>query len=481
MSTQKFKDGFLWGGATAANQLEGAYNIDGKGLSIADALPGGKSRIKETLAPDFNWEINDSKYVYPNHVGIDHYHRFEEDIKLFAEMGFKTYRFSIAWSRIYPKGTELEPNELGLAFYDKIVDLCLAYNIEPLITISHYELPLHLAKEYGGWKDRKLITYFERFARTVLTRYKDKVKYWLTFNEINAGMAFPLMSLGIASNQGGMDKKVTMKGLHNQFVASSIATKIAKELNPKMRIGCMIIYMTSYAIDSNPINQVALEAINQAFNYYCTDIQVRGKYPHYTDRLFKEMGVTWEDLDVREGDLETIEAYPVDFISFSYYMSSVVDVTHKDAEKTAANMMSGTKNPFLESSEWGWQIDPEGLRLALNQLYGRYQVPLFVVENGLGAYDELKDGTVEDDYRIDYLRKHIDAMADAVADGVDLMGYTPWGCIDLVSASTGEMSKRYGFIYVDQDDQGHGTLNRYKKKSFDWYKRVIATNGQDLT
>lgn len=478
---KRFKDNFLWGGATAANQLEGAYLDGGKGPSIADAMPGGKTRVQETFRPGFNWEIDEAKFVYPNHIGIDHYNRFEEDIKLFAEMGFKTYRFSIAWSRIFPTGVEETPNETGLQFYDKLIDLCLAHNIEPLITISHYELPLYLAQEYGGWKSRELIPLFERFARTVLTRYKDKVKYWLTFNEINVGMMFPIMSLGISYDHGGMDKKVTLKGLHNQFVASSIATKIAKELNPEMQIGCMIIYMTSYATDANPVNQVALQEFNQSFNYYCADVQVRGAYPSYADRLFKKMGATWEDLDIQPGDLEIIKEYPVDFISFSYYMSSVIDVTSADAEKAAGNMISGIKNPFLEASEWGWQIDPAGLRVALNDLYGRYQVPLFIVENGLGAYDELKeDKTIEDDYRIDYLKKHIDAMADAVADGVDLMGYTPWGCIDLVSASTGEMSKRYGFIYVDMDDEGNGTMDRYKKKSFDWYKEVIASNGENM-
>lgn len=477
---ERFKEGFLWGGATAANQLEGAYLDGGKGPSIADAMPGGKTRVQETFRPGFNWEIDESKFVYPNHVGIDHYNRFEEDIKLFAEMGFKTYRFSIAWSRIFPKGTETEPNETGLQFYDKLIDLCLEHNIEPLITISHYELPLHLAKEYGGWKSRELIPLFERFARTVLTRYHSKVKYWLTFNEINVGMMFPVMSLGISYDNGGNEKRVNIKGLHNQFVASSIATKIAKELNPDIEMGCMIIYMTSYATDANPVNQVALQEFNQAFNYYCADVQVRGEYPAYTDRLFKQMSVTWDDLDIQPGDLEVIKEYPVDFISFSYYMSSVVDVTSEAAEKAAGNMISGVKNPFLEASDWGWQIDPVGLRIALNDLYGRYQVPLFIVENGLGAYDKLENGTVEDDYRIDYLKKHIDAMADAVADGVDLMGYTPWGCIDLVSASTGELSKRYGFIYVDLDDEGNGTMDRYKKKSFNWYKELIASNGENM-
>ncbi|QIK68913.1 glycoside hydrolase family 1 protein [Erysipelothrix sp. HDW6C] len=481
MKDKRFKEGFLWGGATAANQLEGAYLTDGKGPSIADAMPGGKSRIKETMTPEFDWDIDETKYYYPNHLGIDHYNRYREDIALFGEMGFKSYRFSIAWSRIFPTGTEAIPNEKGLEFYEAIIDECLRHGIEPLITISHYEMPLYLAKELGGWRHRDVIGHFERYARVVLERFSGKVRQWLTFNEINVGMMFPLMSQGISVKNGGMDKRVTLKGLHNQFVASSKATKIAKELREDIEIGCMIIYMTSYANDPNPVNALALQEFNNAFNYYCTDIQVRGEYPAYTDRLFAKMGVTWEDLDIHEGDLEVIKAYPVDFISFSYYMSSVINVTDKDAEKTSGNMMMGGKNPFLEASDWGWQIDPVGLRIALNDLYGRYQVPLYIVENGLGAADVVEPGNViHDEYRIDYMRKHIEAMAEAVADGVDLMGYTPWGCIDLVSASTGEMAKRYGFIYVDYDDEGQGTMDRFRKDSFYWYKKVIATNGEDL-
>lgn len=477
--TNRFPEGFLWGGATAANQLEGAYLTDGKGPSVSDAMPGGKQRMDIAGQPDFNWDIEADKYVYPNHIGIDHYTRYKEDIALFAEMGFKVYRFSIAWSRIFPTGVEETPNEKGLEFYDDVIDTCLSYGIEPLITISHYELPLHLAK-MGGWKNRDLIGHFERFAKTVLTRYQDKVKYWLTFNEINVGTFFPLLSLGISNKHGGFEKKVAFKGLHNQFVASSIATKIAHELNPELMIGCMVIYVTSYAVDANPINQVANHEFNQLMNYYCTDVQVRGEYPSFTSKFFKQYGVTWEDLEIQEGDLELLKQHPVDFISFSYYMSSVVDETSTDREEADGNMFKGVKNPFLESSDWGWQIDPQGLRLALNQMYERYRVPLMIVENGLGAYDVVEEGKVHDEYRIDYLRRHIEAMADAIEDGVDLIGYTPWGCIDLVSASTGEMSKRYGFIYVDLDDEGNGTMDRLRKDSFFWYKKVIETNGEAL-
>lgn len=477
----KFKNDFLWGGATAANQCEGAFQYGGKGLSIADALPGGKQRLKIANDPSFDWEIDESLYTYPNHEGIRHYENFKEDIKLFATMGFKTYRFSIAWSRIYPYGNELVPNEEGLEFYDQLIDECLKYNIEPLITISHYEQPLGITKELGGWHNRKFIDYFERFAKTVLTRYGDRVKYWLTFNEINVGLISPTMSQGISPIAGGHNKKVTFKALHNQFVASSIATKIAHEINHEIKVGCMIIYMTSYGLDCNPVNQLAVQQMQQDFNYYCTDVQVRGSYPSYTERLFESCDVQWHDLEATDRDLELIKNHTVDFISFSYYMSSVIDKTHDDRLMTAANMMDTIKNPFLESSQWGWQIDPIGLRIALNDLYGRYQVPLFIVENGLGASDEIEDdGSINDDYRIDYLKQHITEMGNAIADGVDVMGYTSWGCIDLISASTGEMSKRYGYIYVDRDDKGNGTYKRIPKKSFYWYQHLINTNGSEL-
>lgn len=478
-TTTKFPKGFLWGGATAANQLEGAYLADGKGLSVADAMPGGKQRFAILGDGAFDWTIDETKYRYPNHTGIDHYDRFKEDIALFAKMGFKCYRFSIAWSRIFPQGDETQPNEAGLKFYDAVIDECLSYNIEPVITISHYEMPLHLAKEYGGWKNRQLVDFYERFAETVLTRYHQKVNYWMTFNEINSAFHFPALSQGLVKSNGANDYQNIFQAWHNQFVASSKAVKIGHELNPELQIGCMIIYATTYGIDSNPVNQVATMIENQEFNYYCTDVQVRGEYPSYAERMYQKYAV--KDLVIEEGDLELLKEYPVDYIGFSYYMSTAVDVTGTTNDTANGNLLGGVKNPFLEASEWGWQIDPEGLRIALNELYNRYQKPLFIVENGLGAIDKVDENFyVADDYRIDYLRRHIEAMAEAVADGVDLMGYTPWGCIDLVSASTGEMSKRYGFIYVDLDDEGNGTKNRYEKKSFNWYKQVIETNGQNL-
>ncbi|AUJ32767.1 MAG: glycoside hydrolase family 1 protein [Liquorilactobacillus nagelii] len=476
-----FSKDFLWGGATAANQLEGAWNQAGKGPSIADALPGGKQRFAIASQPDFDWQVDEAKYRYPNHRGIEHYQHYKEDIKLFAEMGFKCYRFSIAWSRIFPQGDETEPNEAGLEFYDHLIDECLKYQIKPVITISHYELPLNLAKKYGGWKNRQLISFYERFAKVVLERYYQKVHYWMTFNEINSAFHFPVMSQGLVPSNGAKDFTNIIQAWHNQFVASALAVKIGHQLDSNLQIGCMILYATSYAYDSDPKNQLANLQQMQDFNFFCADVQVRGKYPSSTGRMLRDHQVELQKLQITAEDLELLKKYPVDYIGFSYYMSTVTDITHQDAAKSAGNLIGGVSNPFLKTSDWGWQIDPTGLRIALNQLYDRYQKPLFVVENGLGAVDQLTaDGQIHDDYRIDYLRQHIQAMAGAVADGVDLMGYTPWGCIDLVSASTGQMSKRYGFIYVDLDDQGNGSLKRIPKDSFYWYQKVIQSNGSKL-
>ncbi len=476
MTNTGFRSDFLWGGATAANQLEGAYNEGGKGLTIADISPGGKLRMPLMFSGDMPLEIDESKYTYPNHKGIDYYHRYKEDIALFAEMGFKTFRMSISWARIFPNGNDKTPNEEGLQFYENVIDELLKYNIEPTITISHYETPLHLVKEYGGWKNKELIGFFENYARTILERFGKKVTYWMTFNEINTGIMGSFFSTAMQN----ATETENFQALHNQFVASSMATKIAKEINPKIQMGCMSIYATMYAYDSDPVNVMATEEKNRMFNYFCNDIQVRGKYPTYALAYFANKGI---EIERTAEELELIKAHTVDYLSFSYYMSAAISVKaeHQD-DKSQGNFFGGVKNPFLQASEWGWEIDPIGLRLALCDLYGRYGVPLYISENGLGAIDIPNENyEINDDYRIDYLEKHIAEMKKAVVlDGVDLMAYTPWGCIDLVSASTGEMSKRYGFIYVDLDDEGNGDMSRYKKKSFNWYKEVIATNGEEI-
>ncbi|WP_186577937.1 glycoside hydrolase family 1 protein [Aquibacillus kalidii] len=479
MMTVKFPEGFLWGGATAANQLEGAYQEGGKGLNLADVLPGGKeNRLKLLSSTGFDFEIDKSKYTYPNHEGIDFYHRYKEDIALFAEMGFKTFRLSIAWSRIFPNGDELEPNEEGLAFYDRVFDELAKYNIEPLVTIAHYETPLHLIKEYGGWRNRKLVEFFERYVTVLFNRYKDKVKYWLTFNEINGATHMPLLGLGFSPESEETRLQDSFQGLHHQFVASAKAVQLGHEIIPGSQIGCMLIYAPVYSFDSNPENVMYAQQEARIFNNFCGDVQVRGEYPSFIDRYFRENDV---NIKMEDGDLALIKEGTVDFISFSYYMSRTDKKNKTPEEIGQGNLIGGVKNPFLKASDWGWEIDPIGLRIALNELYDRYQVPLFVVENGLGAYDKVEeDGSINDDYRIDFLREHIKAMGEAVDDGVELMGYTSWGCIDLVSASSGEMSKRYGFIYVDKLDDGSGSFERSRKKSFYWYKNVIATNGEEL-
>ena len=466
----KFPENFLWGGATAANQFEGAYNEDGKGLSIQDVMPRGIKGAPTEEPTEDNMKL----------VGIDFYHRYKEDIKLFAEMGFKTFRLSIAWSRIFPNGDDKEPNEKGLEFYDKVFDELAKYGIEPLVTLSHYETPLALAKNYDGWVDRRVIGFFENYVRTVFTRYKDKVKYWLTFNEINSALHFPLMSAGIWTPKEKLSKQDLYQAMHHELVASALAVKIGHEINPEFKIGCMILGVPNYPL--TPMPSDVLKAMEQdRGNLFFADIHARGEYPKYMNRYFKENNI---EIKFEEGDKEILKN-TVDFISFSYYMSSCATADPEKNKAGKGNLIAGVPNPYLKASDWGWQIDPEGLRYILNFFYDRYQKPLFIVENGLGAVDELitdENGnkTVNDDYRINYLNDHLVQVAEAIEDGVELMGYTTWGCIDLVSASTAELRKRYGFIYVDRNDDGTGTLERYKKKSFDWYKEVIATNGGSL-
>lgn len=477
----RFPKGFLWGGATAANQLEGAYLEGGKGLTLADILPGGgKTRLSLLASGQEIPEVDTSKYFYPNHEAIDHYHRYKEDIALFAEMGFKCYRLSISWARIFPTGEETTPNEEGLKFYDNLFDELKKYNIEPLVTMSHYEMPVNLIKKYGGWKSRKLIELFDRYSKTLFERYKNKVKLWLTFNEINGGQMFPIMSLGFTNaRKTQQDAKDILQGIHHQLVASAKAVKLCHEIIPDAKIGCMVIQTPIYPYSCDP--QDVFKALNdhENFNDYTTEVHAKGKYAPFSERLYKEYGAR---PDFEKGDAEILEQGKVDFISFSYYMSGVEKAKKDQADDVSGNMTAGgVKNPYLKSSDWGWQIDPLGLRIMLNQLYSRYNLPVFIVENGLGAKDVVEaDGSINDDYRIQYMKDHLSAAADAIADGVDLMGYTSWGCIDLVSAGSGEYSKRYGFIYVDKHDDNSGTQKRTPKKSFYWYKDIIEKNGEQL-
>ncbi|RHH69886.1 MULTISPECIES: 6-phospho-beta-glucosidase [Vagococcus] len=473
-----FRQDFLWGGATAANQCEGAYREDGRGLANVDLAPVGKDRAAVITGEMKMFEF-DEHHFYPAKEAIDMYHRYKEDIALFAEMGFKTYRLSIAWSRIFPKGDENEPNEAGLKYYEDLFKECKKYGIEPLVTITHFDCPMHLVEKYGAWRSRELVGFYENLCHVIFNRYKGLVKYWLTFNEINMILHAPFMGAGLYFEEGENKEQIKYQAAHHELLASAIATKIAHEVDPENKVGCMLAAGANYAYTSKPEDVWASRKADRE-NYFFIDVQSRGEYPSYALKEMERKGIT---LPIQEGDLELLKEHTVDFVSFSYYSSRLQSTDPAVNEQTSGNIFESLKNPYLESSEWGWQIDPLGLRITLNDLYDRYQKPLFIVENGLGAVDTPdENGYIADDYRIEYLAEHIKAMRDAVEiDGVDLLGYTTWGCIDLVSAGTGEMKKRYGFIYVDRDNEGNGTLNRSKKKSFDWYKKVIATNGEDLS
>lgn len=480
-----FSDNFIWGGATAANQIEGAYLEGGKGLSTSDFAaykdPYAQGKVNNFTFDVSSAELNKYKespeaFDFPKRRGIDFYHRYEEDIALFAEMGFKVFRLSISWARIFPTGLEDKPNEEGLAFYDKVFDECAKYGIEPLVTMSHYEMPITLTEKYNGWMSRELVPLFEKYARAILERYKNKVKYWITFNEMNMNLNSLYTGAGILEDLVDHKLQAAYQASHHQFVASALTVKAAKEIIPNVQIGCMINQIEAYAKTTKPEDQLQAVKSNQ-LNMFYPDVQARGEYPTYMVKYFADNQIK---LDIKEQDEQILKEGTVDFVAISYYMSHVAEA-REDAAELAGTFDSPIKNEHLELSQWDWPIDPMGLRISLIKLYDRYQKPLFVCENGLGARDTLtQDGKVHDDYRIDYLKKHIEQMKEAVKEGVDLMGYTPWGCIDLISCGTSQMTKRYGLIYVDQDDLGNGTLNRYRKDSFFWYKNVIASNGEDL-
>jgi len=473
-----FNKDFLWGGAVAAHQLEGGWNQGGKGPSTADVMTAGANGVPRQITDGVIEGLN-----YPNHEAIDFYHRYKDDIKLFAEMGFKCFRTSIAWSRIFPNGDELEPNEEGLKFYDDMFDEMLKYGIEPVITLSHFEIPYGIVKNYGGWRSRKVIDFFVRYSTTVMERYKNKVKYWMTFNEINNQTEtgydlFAFTCSGIVFKEGENRAEVTYQAVHNELVASALVVKYGHEINPNFKIGCMLAYVPVYPYSCNPEDMMlSVEAMHD--RYVFGDVHCRGYYPSYAIKDWERKGY---NIKMEDGDAEILKEGCVDYIGFSYYMSAAVKSDNESDGDGMSGYSKAVKNPYVKASDWGWQIDPVGLRYGLNSLYERYQKPLFIVENGFGAIDvKQEDGSCNDEYRIDYLAEHITEMKKAVEiDGVDLMGYTPWGCIDLVSFGTGEMKKRYGFIYVDKDNDGNGTLERSRKKSFNWYKNVIKTNGEEI-
>lgn len=476
----KLPNNFLWGGAVAAHQIEGAWNVDGKGISIADVMTGG-SRDKMRKITD---GIVEGEY-YPNHEATDFYHHYKEDVALLAEMGFKCFRTSIAWTRIFPNGDEETPNEAGLKFYDDLFDELLKYGIEPVITLSHFEMPYHLAESYGGWINRKVIDYFVKYAVTVMERYKNKVKYWITFNEINnqsntSSDIFGWTNSGVKFSDYQNPREAMFQAAHHEFIASALVVKKGHEINPEFKIGGMCGWVPIYPYSCNPEDVItAVEEMHE--RYYFMDVLVRGHYPAYAKSMWKKQGVT---LQVEEGDAKILAEGKIDYVGISYYMSSAVkaDVVNDISKACDGATEKTIKNPYVKASEWGWQIDPVGLRYSLATLYERYELPIFIIENGFGAIDILdEDKNCDDTYRIEYLKAHIEEMKKAVEiDGVEVMGYTPWGCIDVVSFTTGELRKRYGFVYVDKNDDGTGTGKRYRKKSFGWYKNVIRSNGEEL-
>ncbi|MGD8192038.1 6-phospho-beta-glucosidase [Brevibacillus ginsengisoli] len=477
MSNYQFPKDFLWGGAIAANQAEGAYLEDGKGLTIVDLLPSGQMRRSMMKGAVPALTPLEGQF-YPSHEAIDFYHRYQEDIALFAEMGFKALRVSIAWARIFPTGEDEKPNEAGLKFYDDLFDELISKGIQPVVTLAHFDVPVHLVEKYGSWRNRKLVYLFETYVKTVFTRYQEKVKYWMTFNEINMLLHLPFLGAGLVFEDGEINKQIQYQAAHHQLVASALAVKACHEIIPDARIGCMLAAGTFYPYTCNPEDVFkAMEKDRET--YLFIDVQSRGEYPPYANRFFTEHQVK---IEMEPEDEAILKDHPVDFIGFSYYSSRTISTDPEVMRNmTSGNVFGSVPNPYATKSEWGWTIDPKGLRITANQLYDRYQKPLFIVENGLGAVDEVTpEGQINDDYRIEYLKQHIAEMGEAIQDGVELIGFTSWGPIDIVSASTGEMKKRYGYIYVDRDDEGRGTFKRIKKKSFHWYKNVIMSNGENL-
>ncbi|MGT2785861.1 glycoside hydrolase family 1 protein [Streptococcus merionis] len=488
MTKTLFPDNFLWGGAIAANQAEGAWNVDGKGMSVADVAKFKPNIDKKDYKAQ--WHVSqadideaktsDDEVYYAKRHGIDFYHRYKEDLALFGELGFKTLRISIAWTRIFPNGDEEKPNEKGIAFYHDLFDEMLKNGIEPLVTLSHYEMPLHLVEAYDGWVSKDVVTFFNRYTDVVIKEYASKVKYWLTFNEIDSVFRHPFTTVGVLEEKYS-DKlaaeEAIYQAVHNQFVASSIATRQLKETNPDALMGAMLTKTTTYPETCNPLDIEAAQKANRQ-NYFYSDVQIRGKYPKHVLNHWKKNNFK---IDVTEEELANLEKYTVDFLSFSYYMSMVDSHEKANKEIVGGNLNQGVRNPYLDMTDFGWQIDPLGLKISMIDMYDRYQIPLMIVENGIGNFDTLtEDGKVHDSYRIEYFKQHLQQVGYAIDDGVECLGYTSWGCIDLVSAGTSQMDKRYGFIYVDLNDYNEGTLKRYKKDSFDWYQEVITTNGASL-
>lgn len=482
---KEFPKDFLWGGALSACQAEGAYLEDGKSMTIPEVMQfRAENDRKVTVQLKITKEMiaqakEDTDIVkYPKRRGIDFYHTYREDLKMMAEMGFKVFRYSISWARMFPNGNDEKPNKKALEFYDHVIDTCIEFGMKPLITISHFDMPIVLIEKYGGWYHRELIALYERYCKVLFEHFKGRVQYWVTFNEINMSVKAGPKTLGIIDEGQENYEEMLFQGLHHQFVAASRVTKLAHEIDSENHIGSMVAYFTTYPYTCKPEDAVAMQKDDQMKNLFFLDVLNGGAYPYYAKTYFERNQIS---LKIEEGDLESIQAYTADFVGMSYYNSMISAGDDKQLELTSGNVHSVYKNPYLPANEWGWQIDPIGLRYTLNHVYDRYGKPVFILENSSGFFDTLEeDGTVHDPYRVDFLRQHIAQMKLAIEDGVEVIGYTMWGPIDMISSGTSEMSKRYGFIYVDQDDYGEGSKKRYRKDSFYWYQNVIRTNGQEL-
>lgn len=477
-----FPKNFLWGGAQAASQADGAYREDGKGLNSSDVQPFLKGLSNEeiqkievqgmTLA-QAKAGVTDQEHYYPKRYGIDFYHTYESDIDLLSEMGFKTFRTSLDWSRIFPNGDDKEPNVAALEHYSKMIDYLLNKNIEPIITMNHYETPLNITFKYGGWPNKDVIPMFEKFGKTLLDWFGDRVKYWIVVNQINMVQTEPWLSVGVAADQYDNLAEALYQSTHNQMVAAAWIKSYAKTLNyPNLNIGTMVADGTVFPATAKPVD-VVLALQHNRMQYMFTDVQFRGAYPKFAQNYFADHDIK---LAITDAEMKLIKENPMDFLGISYYYSQMVDST-----KNKYEVNDTTPNPYLKASPWGWAIDPQGFYNTLSQYADRYGKPIIIAENGIGMYDELtEDKKVHDDYRVDYLRQHIEQVGRAIHDGTNVIAYCAWGPIDIVSCSSQQMSKRYGFIYVDLDDEGNGTGARYKKDSFTWYKKVIATNGEEL-
>lgn len=467
----------LWGGATSASQYEGGFT-DGKGLDTQDCrayLPRTSNATTETrLLTQRQIEEakkKDSPYYYPFRVGTKGYEYGSADIELLKELDLDIYRLSISWSRLFPTGEEVEPNPAGVSYYDKVLNKLHNAGIKIFITIDHYAIPLNLVEKYGGWTSIKTVAAYMRFSSFLLHKWGAIVDYWLPINEINAGYFSPFNGVALVKPENDeYNYSDIFLSLHHQFIASAKTIKLGKELKVKGKFCAMISCFCYYPLTPKPEDNLELVENEEINQWYCMDVLAKGYYPYYAKPFFDKHNINFE---ISAADKELLRNNTCDVVTFSYY-DSCICTADENKNQTAGNLVVTTKNPYLKATEWGWQIDPMGLRTTLHKIYDRYNKPVMISENGLGAKDVLtSDHKVHDQYRIDYFKAHFDQIIKAKEENVDVIAYIAWGIIDIVSAGSCEMDKRYGVVYVDADNKGQGTFKRYKKDSFEWYKHFI--------